>query len=126
MIVLGLAFEGVPSLVLDVAMTWLVVAVCLRPDHLLRRGLANAAMRYVGTISYGMYLMHMLAMNAVRRTLPDAGSLVRFVGASALAIAVASASYYLFEKRILDFKDRIGGKRRALVAAPARVSPADG
>ncbi len=108
----ALSFDGVPDLAIALAMTWLVVAVCIRADHVLMPLLANAPMRHVGTVSYGMYLMHMLAMNVVSRSVPGAGGLLRFVGATSLVTAMATASYYLFEKRILDWKERLMGRRK--------------
>ena len=50
------------------AMVALVGACCYRPDHLLRPLLANSVVRYVGTISYGIYLLHMLALNFCKKT----------------------------------------------------------
>jgi peptidoglycan/LPS O-acetylase OafA/YrhL len=122
--VLGLSFDGVPDLAIAAAMTWLVVAVCIRADHVLRQALSNAPLRHIGTVSYGMYLMHMLAMNVVSRALPGAGGLVRFVGASVLVIGMATASYYLFEKRVLDWKERLMGLKKAEGAARAQPASA--
>jgi peptidoglycan/LPS O-acetylase OafA/YrhL len=114
----SLTFDWVPSQVIDVAMVWLVVSVSIRPDHLLRRALANPPMKHVGTVSYGMYLMHMLAMNAVTKVVPYHG-LVRFVLALALAIGLASLTYAFFEKPLLALKERLGGRERPQLKRPA-------
>ena len=50
-------------------------------------------MRHIGTVSYGMYLMHMLAMNAVAKAVPAHGVL-RFVLALGL---LATVGYVLIE-----------------------------
>ncbi|MGC4121424.1 MAG: acyltransferase [Myxococcales bacterium] len=117
--VAALSLDGVPDLLIAVSMTWLVVAVCVRADHWLMPPLANAPMRHIGTVSYGMYLMHMLAMNVVSRAIPGAGGLVRFLGASVLVVGMASASYYLFEKRILEWKERLMGRGKPADPEPA-------
>jgi peptidoglycan/LPS O-acetylase OafA/YrhL len=62
--------EGTPGLLTSLAMTCLVAATTLRADHALRALLDNRALRYVGGISYGMYLLHMLAINARRPRRP--------------------------------------------------------
>lgn len=123
-VVASLSFDGVPDLAIALAMTWLVVSVCLRGDHLLAPALSNAPMRHVGTVSYGMYLMHMLAMNVVSRSFPGAGGLLRFIGASVLVVAMATASYHLFEKRILDWKERLMGRKAADVPTSAVAASA--
>ncbi len=122
---LTLSFEGVPELPISLAMTFVVVSVCIRPDHPLGSLLSNPVARHVGTVSYGMYLLHMLSMNVVARAVPGAGAIGKFVLGSLLVTALATPSYYLFEKRLLDLKDRLATPRpRPLaLATPVRSTP---
>lgn len=101
---------GAPDLAIDISMVYLVVACVIRQDHPLRALLENRAVRYVGAISYGMYLFHMLAMNAGRRLAPVATAnsvFVRFVLAVGISILFASISHRYFERRCLALKDRL-------------------
>jgi peptidoglycan/LPS O-acetylase OafA/YrhL len=66
---------------------------------------------WLGTISYGLYLLHIPALTVVRRWVtprlgiaPD-GSAQLFVS-MAVAIAAAALSWWLFESRVLKLKDR--------------------
>jgi peptidoglycan/LPS O-acetylase OafA/YrhL len=120
LLALTLAVDATPAALVALAMTYLVVACSIRPDHTLRLLLEHRALRYVGTISYGIYLLHMLALNAARRLLPGGGALPLFVAASLLAILAASVSYRWFERPILALKGRLTGH------VPARPVPVAG
>jgi peptidoglycan/LPS O-acetylase OafA/YrhL len=113
--------DGLPEGLVALAMTALVVACCIRPDHPLRLPLEHRFLCHVGTVSYGIYLIHMLALNATRRLLPDSGSLARFAVASLLAILVASASHRWFERPIMALKDRLA-KRPVRGAGPVATA----
>lgn len=74
------------------------------------RLLALPPLRYVGKISYGMYLLHPLVLGfvTVRLTAED-GTRGGWVGMAvfvAATVAVASVSFYAFERPILRFKSR--------------------
>jgi peptidoglycan/LPS O-acetylase OafA/YrhL len=116
LLVAALARPTTPTAVTGLAMTFLVVACCIRPDHALRGALGNRLLRHVGTVSYGIYLLHMLALNATHRLLPNAGGFVVFVAASLLAVLLASISHRWFEQPIMALKDRL--------APASRPSPA--
>ncbi|PWU05295.1 MAG: hypothetical protein C5B51_14910 [Terriglobia bacterium] len=66
---------------------------------------------YIGTISYGLYLLHIPALTVVRRWITPAlkiapdGSAQLFVS-MAVAIAAASVSWWVFESQILKLKNR--------------------
>lgn len=99
-----------------------VVAACVvREDNDLAHVLRLRPVVWVGTVSYGMYLFHMIAVNLVRRAATAAGvtsPYVDFVGGALLAIALATASYLTYERFFLRLKERwFAGKR---VAAPLR------
>lgn len=99
---------GAPMLLTHLLMVLLVLSVSLRQDHPLAALLAHRVPRYVGTISYGMYLLHMLSFNLVRRLLPDdwQSKAVLFLTVLAVSIAAATISYYAFERWFLRLKDR--------------------
>ena len=76
------------------------------------------AMRYIGRISYSMYLYQQLVIHAVvhrfagRSFFVTAGAVV--VGLIGV-IACASASHYLAERPFLKLKDRLAGERTPVV-----------
>lgn len=89
----------------------LVVASCvIREDHVLGRALSWGLIRWIGMISYGMYLMHMLALNAYKISANFVGiphnPLLEFVGASAVATIAATISFKYYESFFLEVKKR--------------------
>lgn len=93
-----------------------------------RRFLRLGPMVYLGTISYGIYLWHQAFIEKIHQwggwsdnPLPNGPFLVHVLGALALAIAAATASWYLVERPILALKDRpLFGRRPP--QHPAEVS----
>jgi len=118
--IVGIQTAGVPEIAVHIAMTWLVVSVSIRPDHGLRWLFANRVACYVGGVTYGMYLLHMLALNTVERVVgPSAPLVLRVTLTAVLATGVAILSYRYFEKRFLDLKDRFGAGRTRVPAQAA-------
>lgn len=114
-----LGFFG--ELVVAVSMT-LVVATCVvREDGDLSPFLRLRGVAWIGTISYGIYLMHVLCIGVVRgglqRLFGAADPYLLFVLSSLLAIAVASLSYVTYERFFLRLKDRWFGE------SPRRAAP---
>ena len=72
-------------------MTWLVAACCIREDHVLTPLFGNPVVRYVGKISYGMYLLHMLVLNVVRRATPASFQLSPLFFPLSLVLIIAVA-----------------------------------
>ena len=96
---LSLDAAMVPAVVL------LVGACCFREMHPLRWLLANPVVRYVGTTSYGIYLLHMLALNFAKKLTSTRGA--GFLGvAILLSVALASMSFWLYERQFLKLKSR--------------------
>jgi peptidoglycan/LPS O-acetylase OafA/YrhL len=119
LLALCVAFDA-PMLLISLVMACLVTTCAIRPDHLLRRALENRVLRYLGTISYGMYLLHMLAVNAARRLVGFAHSPgLTFVVALLAVTALASMSYYFFERRFLRMKDKFAQSPRQLESVAA-------
>ncbi|PYT96568.1 MAG: acyltransferase [Acidobacteria bacterium] len=81
---------------------------------LLGRSLSGSWLRYIGKISYGIYLLHYPIFVLWARFLRTetfcqtdvARNLLAFAGQMALAIVVASISWRLFEQPILRLKER--------------------
>lgn len=85
------------------------------------RWLEHPAVRYVGVISYAMYLYHAwgLAVAHRARALPTVGQLA--VGIAATIVA-ATGSYYVIERPFLAFKRRFE-RGRGSSGAPHAASP---
>jgi peptidoglycan/LPS O-acetylase OafA/YrhL len=73
-------------------------------------GKAGRPFVYLGKISYGLYLYHILFIAGIRSLSPNSGGpalkLGRFALALGLSVATAAASYAWFEKPILRLKER--------------------
>ena len=108
---------GVPQDVLALNVTYLIVACALAPAGSVGI-LENPVVRHVGRVSYGIYLLHMLALNAMRHLLPGRRPFLLFAGGFPLAVLAASASYRWFEQPILRLGQRLSGAARALPPAP--------
>ncbi|HWN31784.1 MAG TPA: acyltransferase [Pseudonocardia sp.] len=110
---------GVSRDIIGTAMALLVAAMCVREDHLLARVLACRPLAYLGRISYGMYLLHMLCANLVRVPLHRTSGLAVFGGTLALVILAASASHRWFEAPFLALKHRLQIGRPSAAPPPA-------
>lgn len=106
-----------PGIVTAVPFALLVASICLRQDSVLQPLLQARPVVFIGTVSYGVYLMHMLAANAVRKVVGQQGGALVFVGTLALVLAMAAISHRWFERPILRRKTRF--TRGARVGAPA-------
>lgn len=102
---LAIQFESCPPLLVHVAMTGLVGACCIRDDNGLWRILSWRPVAYIGTISYGIYLIHMLCLNIAQRVPGVKGhSMWVFLVGLLISITIASLSYRFFEKPFLRIK----------------------
>jgi len=98
------------DLVTAASMMMLVAACVVREDNDLARILSTPVVAWVGKVSYGMYLFHMFAVNAIHRLLSPLGfssPYLIFAGGVLLAVGMASLSYRFFESRLLKVKDRL-------------------
>lgn len=116
LVLLAVGLDGTPFWLTATLMTALVVSSCIRTDHLLMPVLTLRPFRYIGMISYGVYLMHMLAFNVVRRAVPGQGFAVYFVLTMALTVVMAGLSFRYFESFFLKLKER-------LAAGPSPAEP---
>jgi peptidoglycan/LPS O-acetylase OafA/YrhL len=104
---------------LYVLMTGLVLGTVLHPS---RNASAAAPLAFVGRISYGIYLLHMVVISFVKK-LPGADSpLPCFLIATAAVIPTAAVVYQFFEKPIIGFYKRRFSHRPG--ARPQKPAPA--
>ena len=109
-----------PTWLISLVMTALVVATCIREAHPLAPVLGHAWVRYVGTVSYGVYLLHMLALNVVRKALPGQSVALYFVLTLAVSVVAATLSHRYFESQFLKLKDRFDWRERPQHVPEAR------
>lgn len=88
------------------AMAGMVGSVCIRDRHVLRPLMANRIVVYIGTISYGMYMMNQLCRHAVPLRLREYNVFLYFLASGGVTVLVASISYYIYERPFLRIKDR--------------------
>ena len=89
-------------------MTLFVGGACLLPNV---SGLAGAFASHVGKVSYGMYLLHMLVINATRK-ITDNPLLILAVG-TPITIAVATAVYRYIESPLLRYRTWVEPRAKA-------------
>ncbi|HXR85902.1 MAG TPA: acyltransferase family protein, partial [Stellaceae bacterium] len=85
----------------------LIVGIANLP--LLAGTLALRPLRYLGKVSFGIYVFHALALALAESLLRRADAmspLAHFLLGAAIAIAFAAGSYHLFERRFLALKTR--------------------
>lgn len=76
----------------------------VRPGNDLAPALDARAVRYVGTVSYGIFLIHMLNINVVRKLVPGGSRLRLFALACPATIAMARLSFRYFETSMMNLK----------------------
>lgn len=88
----------------------------LRP---LRQILESAVARYIGNISYSLYLYHFLALSVATALLPG-GTLLQGITLVS-AFVLASLSYYLIENPLRRFGSRLARSMETFDAPPVRA-----
>jgi peptidoglycan/LPS O-acetylase OafA/YrhL len=100
-----------PAWAIHLSLALLVGACVYREDHVLAPLLQWRVLAHVGSVSYGMYLMHMLVKNAVGRMLSPLGLANAHYLVFALTVlgvvVVASLSYRYFESYFLRYKESL-------------------
>lgn len=97
----------------------LLVGSCvIREDHFLKRPFNWSPIRWMGVISYGMYMLHMLAKNAFSTIAGKAGlsledstlgihpAVLEFLGTTFIVVLAATLSFKTFEAYFLKLKSR--------------------
>ncbi len=90
----------------------LILNIAIGTNSIIR--LTNPVLNYLGTISYGIYLFHSIAVATVIIVLNKYGfnfsswftNLLLYIGASGATILISSLSYRLFESPVLKFKSK--------------------
>jgi peptidoglycan/LPS O-acetylase OafA/YrhL len=100
----------------------LVLGVLHHPHGDLAGLLSARPLRYLGRISYGLYLFNLPTIAVVRSLLPHLGTLRSGALAAAIAFALAAASWHLLEARVLAARRRTPERRPA--EPPANQTPA--
>lgn len=100
----------------------LLLAILLVQLMVLSRGpvwgwLEWAPVRYIGRISYGIYLYHILGL-AIGRKLAGAYSGAALLLGVCMTLLMAALSYHLMESRVLAYKERFGGAGSRIRSAP--------
>jgi peptidoglycan/LPS O-acetylase OafA/YrhL len=104
------ALEGTPLVLVELAMTLLVGACAVRSDHGVQRLLEARPVRFVGTISYDLYLVHVAAITAVKQLAPGLAESAPFVfgcGGLALGIPLAYALHRLVDVPLQPLRARL-------------------
>ena len=84
----------------------LIVNLVGTPGSLLARVIACAPLRFLGRISYALYLFHLLMRNVVYHYMPHGSIYLNALLTIALSVAVAAASWRVVESRILGWSRR--------------------
>ncbi len=71
--------------------------------------LSWSSVKYIGKVSYGMYLLHMFAISAVKKM--PLNPFIVFILAAIITIGLAALSYTFFETPFLQLKKRFEVKR---------------
>jgi peptidoglycan/LPS O-acetylase OafA/YrhL len=97
----------------------LIVNLVGSPESLLSRAIACPPLRFLGRISYALYLFHLLMRNVVYHYLPHGPVYLNALLTIGLSIALAAASWRVLESRVLgrnrgdrEPKSTQGAKRR--------------
>jgi peptidoglycan/LPS O-acetylase OafA/YrhL len=101
----------------------LIVGVLSTPPRFLKLTIEFRPLRWIGRISYGLYLWHYTIFRAMHTISIDRTKLelLEFL----VILAIATASYYVWEMPFLRLKDRVGssGTRRENCESGLPVTP---
>jgi peptidoglycan/LPS O-acetylase OafA/YrhL len=108
------------NLLLSVAFGWIIFLVSNQISGSLGMVLNQSFLKYTGKISYGIYLYHLFVAQMISLILYKAGitisnHMIGFLLFGCATFGVATASWFLIEKPIAGFKNRLGGRERAAV-----------
>jgi peptidoglycan/LPS O-acetylase OafA/YrhL len=79
----------------------LIVNLVGSPDSVLARAIACPPLRFLGRVSYALYLFHLLARNVIYHYMPHGNLYVNALLTISISIAAAAVSWKIVESRIL-------------------------
>jgi peptidoglycan/LPS O-acetylase OafA/YrhL len=79
----------------------LIVNLVGTPASLLARGIACPPLRFLGRISYALYLFHLLARNVVYHYMPHGSVYLNALLTISISVALAAVSWKIVESRVL-------------------------
>jgi peptidoglycan/LPS O-acetylase OafA/YrhL len=97
--------RGWPRLLFHLTATATIAAVVLHPTHFIVRALEWRPLAFVGTISYGMYLLHTIVIDVLHRAM-EWPTAPLFLWTMVLTTVAAGLSYRFFERPFLRLKER--------------------
>jgi peptidoglycan/LPS O-acetylase OafA/YrhL len=110
-----MSIRQMPPLVIHCAMALLIGSCVIRENHALAPVLGSRIMRHLGVISYGMYLLHMLVFNVVKRVPYPLGlqhPMWHFWCTLIGVALVATISFRYYENYFLRLKARFSRRGR--------------
>jgi peptidoglycan/LPS O-acetylase OafA/YrhL len=110
LLALPIWIPGLPQDAFNLFVCYLVISAVLAPPAMVRI-VDNPVARYIGMVSFGIYLLHMLMLNAVRRVVPGEGPAALFALGFPLSVLAAAASHRFLERPFLRLGDRLTGHR---------------
>ena len=103
-----MVYPTIPYYLLHLSMAILVSSCAIQKRHTLSGLLNSRLMIYLGGISYGLYMLHMLCKNVITKLLVLCGiqgfELLVFPLTAILAIIAATLSFRFFESPFLRIK----------------------
>jgi peptidoglycan/LPS O-acetylase OafA/YrhL len=105
------------------AIDWMFAGLVLTAATTRSRFLESAPLRAAGRYSYGLYVYHPIVMWWIVRHVPilEASQWGSAIGGAAASVALAYASYHLYESRFLRLKDRLAPRNGAARLSAARA-----
>lgn len=121
LLVVALWVTPLPAEVMFSAAVTLALGAVLLGDAAVRRRMSSARLMRIGTLSYAVYLVHNIALNAVERLVPErlgtAGDLAMLLPGLALTLAVSALLHRIVERPAIELGRRLS--RPAPVTQPA-------
>jgi peptidoglycan/LPS O-acetylase OafA/YrhL len=116
-------FQGLDRMVVHLLFWLALMAMVLNPRGIFARTLQSRVLSYLGSISYGIYLYHVIVLVFVQKLCEarhlSPGPFTMFVAVTSLATGVAALSYRYIETPIMRSRRRLPGAASIATAQPA-------
>jgi peptidoglycan/LPS O-acetylase OafA/YrhL len=107
------------STIIALACAWLVLILWSGASPMLAGGLEYGPVRYIGRISYGLYLWHWPLLSILWDWHFERDSLGTAMLAGAITLSAAATSFHFVEQPILRLKERLGRRKEPSYAMEA-------